>query len=105
MDKIRSLKLFTAGFVGFTAIILILSIIITSSVSSSADSNNDTPPLYIVKSDENGVGVFTDDDETAKYYLDISPALLPDFDRNLLRAGIKIYSEEELNRLIADLDG
>ncbi len=57
---------------------------------------------WIIKEYEGHPAVFNGKDENPAEILDISISSLPSTDRMLLREGIRVYSENELSRLIED---
>lgn len=62
-------------------------------------------PMYILKEHNGTVAVFTaDGNKLYRELPDIIFDTLPEYDRTLLKTGIKVYSQKELQRLIEDYD-
>lgn len=78
-----------------------------SSGISSAEvlSGEDREPMYIVKTYEGKVAVFRQYDSKPMYLAEDLPLdSLPKYDKAMLDAGIKIYSDEDLRKLLEDYD-
>ncbi len=82
-------------------------------VSSELDMNSEPIPVadhpssyYIIKSFGGGkIGVFENESENPKFVIsEIALMALPVLDRELLKEGITVYSDEDLYALIEDLD-
>lgn len=71
----------------------------TSKISSSKEV------MYILKEYNGILAVFTPNSDTPQKKLpDVMIASLPEYDKLLLKTGIKVYSDKELQRLIEDYD-
>ncbi len=72
---------------------------------NATQSTQSQQPKYILKEYNGGIAVFTPDDDTPKTeYKEVMVKSLPEYDRMLLKSGIKVYSDTELQRLIEDYD-
>jgi len=60
---------------------------------------------YILREYEGKIGIFSADETLPDEILDVFVFTLPDADRQALRCGIRVYSEEALQRLIEDFTG
>lgn len=94
----------------YAVFVLMVVLALTLSLISSAEpvdsENTRTPaPLYVIKAEQNRIGVFAADSDEAKFYLDTPVGSLPDYDQDVLYDGIPVYSEEELEERIQDFDG
>lgn len=68
-------------------------------------SKESQEPKYILKEYNGGIAVFTpNEDKPKKQYKEVMVKSLPEYDRKLLKTGIKVYSDAELQRLIEDYD-
>ena len=64
-----------------------------------------TAPMYILKEHNGALAVFAPNSATpVREIPNIALNTLPEYDRKLLKTGIKVYSEKELQRLIEDYD-
>ena len=61
--------------------------------------------MYTLREYDARIGVFRENESTPMQILDICVFTLPETDRTALRSGIRIFSEEELCRLIEDFTG
>ena len=76
----------------------------SASVVSTAD-NDSREPVYVIKEIGDKVAVFRFGEEQPFYTLERSLVQsLPQYDQKLLKAGIKVYSNDELQALIEDYD-
>lgn len=68
-------------------------------------SNENEKAFYTIKTTDKGLGVYFGNEPKPRFVLhEILLSSLPKFDRQLLQEGITVYSDEELYRLIEDLD-
>jgi len=58
---------------------------------------------YILREYENNLAVFRGDSENPYKIVSVNLNLLSEYDREMLREGIEVDSESEINRLIEDL--
>lgn len=73
----------------------------TSSITYSKKAD----VMYILKEYKGGLAVYTPNSETPIRKLpEVLVSSLPEYDRKLLKTGIKVYSYKELQRLIEDYD-
>lgn len=71
----------------------------------STDTESDRKALYILKTYNDKIGIFYEDEtEPFSVLSGVMLKSLSEYDRNLLNTGIKVYSDEELRRLIEDYD-
>lgn len=74
-------------------------------VTISSVSVARTAPMYILKEHNGALAVFKPNSTAPIRELsDVALNTLPEYDRTLLKTGIKVYSEKELQRLIEDYD-
>lgn len=73
----------------------------TQSVSSFS-SSEEAKPIYVMQSSNGIIGVYNYGEEYPIKLINVEVKELPEADQNLLNSGIKIYSNEELTRLIED---
>ncbi len=69
----------------------------------AAISSESAEPLYSVIEYQGGIGVFRRGSLEPYMKIDLPPQLLSEYDREQLRKGIRIYSDEELKQYIEDL--
>ncbi|MBQ8182189.1 MAG: hypothetical protein IJ010_09510 [Ruminococcus sp.] len=62
-------------------------------------------PLYIVREHNGKIAIFCRGNPQPFRYLEFNISLLPDFDREQLREGIGLYTDEELWTYIQDVEG
>lgn len=105
MRKFNSVKLFLTLSLGLILILITFLSLSPKPVASEIDTSSAVYPLYTVKSVGNRIGVFYEGSSDPQYYLDRRLDALPESDRNNLKIGIAVYSDEELSRLIEDMDG
>ena len=114
--KVFILSVFILALLIITSIVicylLLSDLIIDTSKKDLIDDvptfeNNEelTPPveekiIYELKDYNGKIGVFKN--ESLVYTLDIYLFTLPDYDKELLKEGIKVYSEKELKDLIEE---
>ncbi len=65
----------------------------------------ETEPLYIVREHDGKIALFCRGNPQPFRYLEFNISLLPDFDREQLREGIGLYTDEELWTYIQDVEG
>jgi len=69
-------------------------------------SSRQEEPLFILKEYNGCIGVFKEGEkEPSRVLEDVVVKSLPEYDRKLLKTGIKVYSLWELQDLIEDYDG
>ncbi len=66
---------------------------------------DDPEPLYIVREYNGRIAIFCRGSSEPFRYLEFNILLLPDFDREQLREGIGLYTDEELWTYIQDVEG
>lgn len=72
---------------------------------SITEQTESQQPKYILKEYNGGIAVFTPNSDKPKAeYTQVMVKSLPEYDKMLLKAGIKVYSDKELQRLIEDYD-
>lgn len=82
-----------------------LTLVLTAAAGGSAQGQPVAGPLYTVKTVGNAVGVFKGESDAAAYYIEgLRADSLPRHDQELLSVGIEVYTEEELIRIIEDLE-
>ncbi len=98
------------------AAVTLAAVLMSSAISTNNESaeENASPvtkytesraALYIMRTIDGEIGVFKPDAEEPLYTLeDVHVKSLPQYDQSLLKTGIKIYSEKELQSLIEDYD-
>lgn len=94
----------------YAAVVLMVVLALTLSLMHSTDAvgieNARTPaPLYVIKAEQNRIGVYAVDSDEVQFYLDTPVGSLPEYDQDVLYDGIPVYSEEELEERIQDFDG
>lgn len=62
-------------------------------------------PLYFVREHNGRIAVFCRGSSEPFRYLEFNISLLPDFDREQLREGVGLYTDEELQTYIQDVEG
>ncbi len=104
-------KVFVIPAAIFAIVFLITAVRISKSPSntdeqpSSQNYSTTSEPMYILKEHQGIAAVFTPNSPEPKRKLkDIVIESLPEYDKSLLKTGIKVYSEKELQRLIEDYD-
>ena len=71
----------------------------------STYKGTDKKALYILKTYNDKIGIFYEDEtEPFSVLSGVMLKSLSEYDRKLLNTGIKVYSDEELRRLIEDYD-
>lgn len=100
-------KKFAAGFVIFVTIVMIWAAIANLVYyNTNQPGAQVTTPLYTVKTSGNQIGVYKGKSDSPEYYIEgVRPAGLPELDREMLKVGIEVYTEEDLIKLLQDLDG
>ena len=93
------------------AVLFIISAIKLSYPAKTQENNEisslsrKSEPMYVLKEHNGTVAVFTPNSATPERELpEIVLNSLPEYDKNLLKTGIKVYSDKELQRLIEDYD-
>lgn len=82
-----------------------LALVLTAAAGVPKREQPVSGPLYTVRSVENAVGVFKGGAEEPSYYIEgLRASSLPRHDQELLAIGIEVYTEEELVRVIEDLE-
>lgn len=94
MNKIIKYIVYIAAILGIIAII-----------AANLPKENNKVDRYTVRDYNGRIGVFVNDSEIPSSTLDVFVNSLPVADRNDLEKGITVYSQQELSRLIEDLDG
>ena len=95
MKKIIKYIVYIAATLGIIAILAV----------NLPKEKGDSVDVYTVKDYNGRIGVFVNDSEIPSSTLDVFVNSLPIADRNDLEKGITVYSQQELSRLIEDLDG
>ena len=76
-----------------------------SGQNTSTHTESDREVLYILKTYNDKIGIFYEDEtEPFSVLSGVMLKSLSEYDQNLLNTGIKVYSDEELRRLIEDYD-
>ena len=76
-----------------------------SGQNTSTYTESDREVLYILKTYNDKIGIFYEDEtEPFSVLSGVMLKSLSEYDQNLLNTGIKVYSDEELRRLIEDYD-
>ena len=76
---------------------------IESRLEAAALEENE--PLYTVKEHDGKIALYCRGNPQPFRYLEFNISLLPDFDREQLREGISLYTDEELWTYIQDVEG
>ena len=105
-------KLFIISAAAVTLAAVLMSAAISNDTNETAESTSQSArytesreALYVMKTYEGKIGVFTPDNAEPLYTLeDVHLKSLPQYDQSMLKTGIKIYSEKELQSLIEDYD-
>ena len=95
-----SLKVIRSFCIVLAALLLCLSALLTLQQYEQPNTPA-AAPLYTVK-DEGGKVAVIKQSDSSEQVLSIYTHLLPEEDVEALRAGIKVYSEEELSALLED---
>lgn len=105
-------KLFLLSAAAVTLAAVLLSVSVSNKNSSATNDGSSVTqvvesrePLYVMKTTKGKIGVFKPNEEQPMYTLeDVHVKSLPQYDQSLLKTGIKVYSERELQSLIEDYD-
>lgn len=73
--------------------------------AAAPEDDEEEEPMFIVREHNGRIALFCNGSSRPFRYLDFNISLLPDFDREQLREGIGLYSEEELQTYIQDVEG
>lgn len=90
------------------AVLLSLSVMVWSIISNGSskqqqvDATSPEIVRYVLKSSEGYLAVYKNDDETPIEQFDVPVSTFTEYDRELLKYGIEVYSIDELNKLIED---
>lgn len=90
-----------------TAITLLCFIIAIRKIDVNTNTqikNEKKYPKYLVKSINNKINIFEDNNKNPSLILEKSTIFLPEFDQKMLNQGIAIDNIEELRQLIEDFD-
>jgi len=81
-----------------------INIIRNVSVQTTVESveNTQTENYYILKRYGNKIGIYHNTEDTPFQILEVYVDNLPEYDRNELKTGIKIYTEQALSAIIED---
>lgn len=90
------------GFIYIFLCIALLSIL-TVGIYFHSPENDKTE--YVLKDYNGNLAVFSPDNDSPIEILDINTSAFPEKDRQSLKKGIKVFSEDELFRLIEDFSG
>jgi hypothetical protein len=74
-----------------------------TTVSAASDSPHET--LYTLKEHEGKLALFVDGSSVPSQIFDTPTELLPEYDREMLKDGIVVNNETDLQKLIEDYDG
>ena len=77
----------------------------TSQESSEVDAMAGENSYYTVKEYNGHIGVFRNEETEPFEEIQVDVNLFPETDRELLKQGIKAYTQEELNGVIEDYEG
>jgi len=115
MGKQKSKRFFLFLSIIFTACIISISLILlTNSICKSKTmaqnttqniSNAEKNYIYLIREYEGKIGVFTPNSNTPIKIIETNPNILPEYDQKMLKEGIYLYNETELQQLIEDFDG
>lgn len=95
-------------------VISLSAILLTITISKPASASENVAQitsdiqknyLYCIKEYDGKIGVFSPDNSTPIQIIETNPALLPEYDQEMLKSGIYLYSNEELRQLTEDFDG
>ncbi|MGI6270567.1 MAG: hypothetical protein ACOYKJ_08570 [Candidatus Howiella sp.] len=98
------------GFIiAFSVLVLLafcaLALVLTAAAGGLEQGRPVAGSLYTVRSVDNAVGVFKGEAAEPAYYIEgLRADSLPRHDRELLSVGIEVYTEEELIKIIEDLE-
>lgn len=102
-------KTFLTVALSVTAVAVIATLKIAPQSEIAATENNassENAVLYIVKETEGKIAVFESGKSEPLYYLEeVVFKTLPEYDRQLLKSGIKVKTDKELQKVIEDYDG
>lgn len=87
------------------AIALIIITLLISTVLFSVTANTDNSDAQLILKENNGYATLFKGNEIITVYDEIVISVLPKSDREQLKNGIVIKSEEQLNSIIEDYDG
>lgn len=77
----------------------------TKTRTNISSNQNTNEPKYILKEYQGGIAVFSPNSNTPqREYSDVLVKALPEYDRALLKNGIKVFSDKQLQQLIEDYD-
>lgn len=105
MKKIAAAGLITAALLGITASVTSLVLPAINQKADGSSSQTEVAPVYQLREYEGRIGVFLDGSPDPYDILEVPVELLPEYDRELLREGITVTDETELNSLIEDFIG
>jgi len=116
MNKFKLIKT-AAAIIIVVIVVIIIAILSGPSIKSSEElpllknnvnmnvSEPTLTPMYILKEYNDRVAIFLGNSDTPNEVLDnVRVSSLPDYDRQILKSGIPVYSEDELQSLIEDLE-
>ena len=92
--------------VGMTVCFMIIFFVSLGEKTNTANLPEvSTPnPLYIVKDNDGIITIYRYDENEPYETTDIRIDSLPEYDRESLKKGIFVYSDEQLGRLMEDFD-
>lgn len=71
---------------------------------AAAATEQQTEPLYVLKEYEGRIAIFCRGMSEPYQYVDYSVSLLPEYDREQIRAGIEFETEKELKAYLQDVE-
>ena len=104
MSRRKNWMVFLLALCIFVTVISTLSFLLPAS-AAKPQSGQSVQPLYLLRDNAGYLALYDPADGHMIQQYEIYTRFLPETDIDALRAGIAVYSEEELARLIEDFGG